>query len=1030
MSNRKQIYYSSIEECLTERKRTTPPLFDIANTQYIFETNRITSSFKKQPPQETIPTSNRFREEKLPPIWDRFADTSPECIMNTFKYMFYKMKKGIFVQIRNNQMVNFIPFDNGHYRNEWGHLIKVDPNSVKQSFGVQGRYMSNVTTMIKRFRLHIDQLTGRPRTGASDLEQYKSKLKKYQTLPPYKWRANNCILRFDSKVKDTGHAIMYNLFEELCQERAVPDIDIFVNRRDFPIITNDQTEAYNHIFGTKKQPLLSHSYDKYCPILSMVTTSRNADIPIPTGDDWTREQSKQSKFFTDNCTQHRKFTTPWVEKKEIAVFRGATTGCGVTIETNQRLKLAYLGTQHKDLLDAGVTKFNARPRKLEGSKYLQTIDVKNIGLPIVNFMTPEEQSTHKYIVHVDGHVAAFRLGLEMSMGSCILKADSPYRMWFSHMIEPWVHYVPVKRDLSDLIERIEWCKKHDSRCKKIAENAKEFYDRYLVRDGILDYMQNLLVSIRSRMGVHVYPKESILKQRIEQEFAGMRANYPSGNYDLGYIRQAVAPKCQRKHSVLRAIEKVFLLVRDQGKFASFAPVVEEEKMPDRTYIRTFLGTNVFCKTDGGNKNRQLENKHEIFIAENCTNKLLEHIPNFSYVFGMTNDNEVVSEYMGGVTFQDWISTKFVMTDFSFIICQLCLSVQMAQEMHGFVHNDLTPWNIMIVEKKDPIKVSYIIGDQVYTVVTKLIPVIIDYGKSHIIHENTHHGHTRAFSPTSSQDIIILLNSCMKEFVRSHNNVTADKLIHLMNFMSNTQYRKDKFRTLQDIKFFLMDRGKYADLVFSDKYELTNLKPIDLYDHIVSNSKHITKYLISKSDIFDHSSIVHFPMAGGNARQVFDTLIGYGNESRKRALDRIYACDISTTDPVLKYFAAQSVYDSAESIATSSDRLSEIKTKMQRFLLETKELHTDKLKVPEMPSVIKYDEHLFLNPARLNDLRKSYPIPSKIDLVEYKNIISLVVANRGTFAFKPNDIRGLRKLIRMDSFRYMVAVANRMTLDTI
>ena len=45
-------------------------------------------------------------------------------------------------------------------------------------------------------------------------------------------------------------------------------------------------------------------------------------------------------------------------------------------------------------------------------------------------MSLEEQSNHKYILNIDGHVKAFRLGNELRMGSVILLVDSPYTLWF------------------------------------------------------------------------------------------------------------------------------------------------------------------------------------------------------------------------------------------------------------------------------------------------------------------------------------------------------------------------------------------------------------------------------------------------------------------------------------------------------------------------------------------------------------------------------------------------------------------------
>ena len=39
--------------------------------------------------------------------------------LNTFNYIFHKLKKGIFVIIQNNQLKLYLPFSNAHYKNNW-----------------------------------------------------------------------------------------------------------------------------------------------------------------------------------------------------------------------------------------------------------------------------------------------------------------------------------------------------------------------------------------------------------------------------------------------------------------------------------------------------------------------------------------------------------------------------------------------------------------------------------------------------------------------------------------------------------------------------------------------------------------------------------------------------------------------------------------------------------------------------------------------------------------------------------------------
>jgi hypothetical protein len=67
--------------------------------------------------------------------------------------------------------------------------------------------------------------------------------------------------------------------------------------------------------------------------------------------------------------------------------------------------------------------------------------------------------------------------------------DSVYNLWFSYLLKPYVHYVPIKSDLSDLLKKINWCKKHNEKAKKIAANARELalkiVDYTYVKQGMI-----------------------------------------------------------------------------------------------------------------------------------------------------------------------------------------------------------------------------------------------------------------------------------------------------------------------------------------------------------------------------------------------------------------------------------------------------------------------------------------------------------------------------------------------------------------
>jgi hypothetical protein len=195
--------------------------------------------------------------------------------------------------------------------------------------------------------------------------------------------------------------------------------------------------------------------------------------------------------------------TAWDYKKyDVAVFRGGPTGCGYTDLTNMRIKLAQMKSP---LLDA----------KLSAKAGTETIDTKSIrfdpkyGLGMLNtsirtssnFLNMKEQSNYKYIIHIDGNVNAYRLLTTMTTGSLILRVTSQYTSWVDHLLQHKVHYIPVKADLSDLLDVVRWCRQNDDRCREIASNGMKFAQSILSKKYIQTYFQKVLFSVTASVPV-------------------------------------------------------------------------------------------------------------------------------------------------------------------------------------------------------------------------------------------------------------------------------------------------------------------------------------------------------------------------------------------------------------------------------------------------------------------------------------------------------------------------------------------------
>jgi len=87
----------------------------------------------------------------------------------------------------------------------------------------------------------------------------------------------------------------------------------------------------------------------------------------------------------------------------------------------------------------------------------------------------EEMLKYKYLLDIDGEVNAWSaLFWKLLSTSVVFKVDSHWEQWYYKDLKEWVHYIPVKGDLSDLKVKFEWAKSHDKECQEISKNATKF----------------------------------------------------------------------------------------------------------------------------------------------------------------------------------------------------------------------------------------------------------------------------------------------------------------------------------------------------------------------------------------------------------------------------------------------------------------------------------------------------------------------------------------------------------------------------
>lgn len=193
---------------------------------------------------------------------------------------------------------------------------------------------------------------------------------------------------------------------------------------------------------------------------------------------------------------------PWEDKVDKVVFRGSASFSFAkdNWHSNNRFRAAQLSDGHPDLFDMGMTL--VRPKAvppitgdLHKSFYPQpSADdiLAASGIELASSMTFYEQSRYKYIIDINGGLGSSRRIAMLQTGSVPLLTESSWFCTHDRLLVPWVHYVPIAEDLSDLIQKVRWLRAHDDYARQIVENAAAFAQAYLTKQAAKEQLAAIL----------------------------------------------------------------------------------------------------------------------------------------------------------------------------------------------------------------------------------------------------------------------------------------------------------------------------------------------------------------------------------------------------------------------------------------------------------------------------------------------------------------------------------------------------------
>ncbi|NDE15023.1 hypothetical protein EBZ80_08850 [bacterium] len=729
--------------------------------------------------------------------WSRYQKLCVDDVIHTYHYIADKFKKGIFFKVVDGVGKTYLPFSKVAYTNEWADRVRTNP---------------------RRFR-SVEEMVAYT-CSVEKREFVESRIHKNTRA----WYGNNGLVRFEFPISegDSGVGMIRDMLATLLRERSIPSCEVFLNKRDFPILKKDGTESYDSFFGNT--PLLSHRYNRYCPILGMTTSCHHADIPIPTWEDWCR-----AAYWADGRLFPKEYRAlprleafdaiPWSAKRPTAVFRGASTGLGTTTENNPRLMFSAEsagGRRHADdlYLDAGITRWNLRPRKHPSFSYLETIHVEEMPFGLVEPLDPLAQASYKYLLHLPGHSEAYRLGTEMFMGSVILYYPCEYQVWFFQWLKPWVHYVPLVGTTEDFYDKMDWCLANDDKCREIAANARAFAEQHLTRTAMLDYLERLFRQLYKTTGRIVHAPASSIEHNLaafDEVVAAEKAFLDGAPVPSDTLsREALAVLLNRPHErrnrrMLRENRATSL------EYFEFQSRPLCEKQTSRTWKH--------------------EDRFHVLCALSCVNALAV-LPNFVYTYGhrVTDTTvAVVMDFVPGRSMDEYLrSADMSLGDVLDAFLCLSLALETAQQRCGFLHMDLFPWNVIVRSERQT--VAYDTRDGRVRVSSALLPVMIDYGKSCFLREGRIHTNTCPFRYCRLQDIMSLVFSSFWIILESRiSDKDTRTLVRVMNFFAGSEYtRCTAFHNIFQVKSFLKKHKKFSSMMSEPKTGLEDRSPLEFF----------------------------------------------------------------------------------------------------------------------------------------------------------------------------------------------------------
>lgn len=112
-----------------------------------------------------------------------------------------------------------------------------------------------------------------------------------------------------------------------------------------------------------------------------------------------------------------------------------------------------------------------------------------------NYVSLPDHCDYKYLIDLQGQGYSARAKFLLhSRRPLFYQARKFHEYWYWSM-KPFVHFIPIKEDLSDFDAVFAWAESHPKECNQIAENAYQFAKNNLKREDALTRLKHILYKL-------------------------------------------------------------------------------------------------------------------------------------------------------------------------------------------------------------------------------------------------------------------------------------------------------------------------------------------------------------------------------------------------------------------------------------------------------------------------------------------------------------------------------------------------------